>query len=93
MGKNLGWRVIHCQDFLFNRVFKSKYFPRGSFKGSPILHLNGEVLLKEEICWLMASNGGLVRAQELASGMTIGLLPFLVGKLFPRGLSKAIMVN
>ncbi|XP_023898182.1 uncharacterized protein LOC112010074 [Quercus suber] len=26
-----GWRLLHCQDSLFFRIFKSKYFPNGSF--------------------------------------------------------------
>ena len=26
-----GWRLLHCQESLFFRVFKSKYFPNWSF--------------------------------------------------------------
>ena len=31
-----GWRLLHCQDSLFYRVFKSKYFSDGSFLDAPI---------------------------------------------------------
>ena len=31
-----GWRLLHCQDSLFYKVFKSKYFSDGSFLDAPI---------------------------------------------------------
>lgn len=35
-----GWRILHCQDSLLYKVFKSKYFPDGSFLKASITSLS-----------------------------------------------------